>query len=132
MNNQKNKNNPNRSFYIAIAVMAAIIVAIVAFFVYEAVSDKSDNSNTAYTDTTNSTSTDNTSNNAPVTFDKNAEIDKSDAKKVMFTMNDGQSFTMELYPKVAPVTVENFLNLVENTIREAMKSFWKANLIMFL
>ncbi|MBR3934686.1 MAG: peptidylprolyl isomerase [Clostridia bacterium] len=28
-------------------------------------------------------------------------------------MNDGQTFTMELYPKVAPVTVENFLKLVD-------------------
>ena len=35
-------------------------------------------------------------------------------------MNDGQSFTMELYPKVAPVTVENFLNLVNSSFYDGL------------
>ena len=32
--------------------------------------------------------------------------------RVKFTMEDGGTFTMELYPEYAPKTVENFLNLV--------------------
>lgn len=41
--------------------------------------------------------------------------DKKDSgvKKVLFTMTDGQTFVMEVYPDVAPITVKNFLNLVE-------------------
>ena len=43
---------------------------------------------------------------------KTVTVDKSDATKVEFTMTDGQKFTMEVYPHVAPITVENFLKLV--------------------
>jgi len=32
--------------------------------------------------------------------------------KVIFEMEDGGSFTVELYPEYAPETVENFINLV--------------------
>ena len=34
--------------------------------------------------------------------------------KVKFTMEDGGTFTMELYPEYAPKTVENFLKLVND------------------
>lgn len=33
--------------------------------------------------------------------------------KVIFEMEDGSSFTVELYPEYAPETVDNFINLVE-------------------
>ncbi len=36
------------------------------------------------------------------------------ASKVKFTMENGGSFVMELYPEYAPQTVENFLELVES------------------
>ena len=34
--------------------------------------------------------------------------------KVKFTMENGGTFTMELYPEYAPKTVENFIKLVES------------------
>ena len=34
--------------------------------------------------------------------------------KVKFTMENGGTFTMELYPEFAPTTVENFVNLVKS------------------
>ena len=108
MSNQKA--NPNRNFYIAIAVMTAIILVIVAVFVVELTGNKEDSS---YTTQSQSQS----QSNAPADNSSNAssgKVDKSDAKKVQFTMNDGQTFTMEVYPKVAPVTVENFLKLVDS------------------
>jgi len=43
-------------------------------------------------------------------------VSKNDGgvKKVQFTMTDGQTFIMEVYPDVAPVTAKNFINLVED------------------
>ena len=35
------------------------------------------------------------------------------AEKVLFTMENGDTFTIELYPQFAPQTVENFLSLVK-------------------
>lgn len=39
-------------------------------------------------------------------------IKMKDNVKVLVEMENGDSFTMELYPKLAPKTVENFVNLV--------------------
>ena len=39
-------------------------------------------------------------------------IDTADSKEVEITMTDGQKFVITVLPKVAPVTAENFLNLV--------------------
>ena len=109
-NEKKPQKNPNSGLYIAIAVMAVIIVAIVAFFIYEAVSEKP---NDIQEPVTQQQSND-YQNQVKATPENFLEIiDKSDAKKVQFTMKDGQTFTMELYPKVAPITVENFLKLVD-------------------
>ena len=98
------KTNPNRNFYIAIAVMVVLIVAIAVFMIIDSNPGKSTQNNLQsqslqQNDASNSSS---------------GIVDKSDAKKVQFTMNDGQTFTMEVYPKVAPITVENFLNLVDS------------------
>lgn len=103
---KKTNTNPNRNFYIAISVMVAVIIAIVAFFVYVAVTEKPEAPVTQQTKPAD--------NQVKATPENFLEIiDRTDAKKVQFTMNDGQTFTMELYPKVAPVTVENFLKLVD-------------------
>ena len=119
---KKEQVNPNKGFYIAISVMVVVVLVIVGVFVKEVIDDKKENtaiqqqinggesSTTAQKENTASTSDE----SASVEFDKNAAVDKSDAKKVQFTMNDGQTFTMEVYPHVAPVTAENFLNLVES------------------
>ena len=109
-NAKKPKKNPNTGLYIAIAVMAVIIVAIVAFFIYDAVSDKSSDISEPITQQQGNVS----EPQVKATAENFLEIiDRTDAKKVQFTMNDGQTFTMELYPKVAPITVENFLKLVD-------------------
>ena len=34
------------------------------------------------------------------------------ATKVKITMESGDAITLELYPEIAPITVENFENLV--------------------
>ncbi|MBO7289237.1 MAG: peptidylprolyl isomerase, partial [Clostridia bacterium] len=47
-------------------------------------------------------------------------IDKTDAQKVKFTMEDGKSFTIEVYPKVAPRTADNFLMLVDEGFYEGL------------
>jgi len=44
---------------------------------------------------------------------KNAELlEGLESTKVNVVMTDGQSFTMAVYPDIAPITVENFLGLV--------------------
>lgn len=115
----KKGKNPNTNYYILIGVMAAIIIAVVAIITHDYISSMPPKSNV----TDNSMSQDkesiSQSNTEKIEFPQTTEenfleiIDKSDAKKVEFTMTDGQKFTMEVYPKVAPVTAENFLSLVE-------------------
>lgn len=39
-------------------------------------------------------------------------VSTSEHSKVLFTMENGETFTVELYPEYAPKTVENFLKLV--------------------
>ena len=44
----------------------------------------------------------------------NASVSDDENPKVKFTMENGSSFTVELYPQYAPETVENFVNLVSS------------------
>ena len=44
----------------------------------------------------------------------NASVADGENPKVKFTMENGSSFTVELYPQYAPETVENFVNLVSS------------------
>lgn len=45
-------------------------------------------------------------------YDMNEETGSADHQKVKFTMEDGGSFIIELYPEYAPRTVQNFVDLV--------------------
>lgn len=103
--NQKKKTNPNQKYYIAIGVMAVIIIGIVVSMLWPYIAPKKEYKAPSIQ-----------AENTPEATNENflELIDRSDAKKVEFTMNDGQKFTMEVYPKVAPITVENFLGLVED------------------
>ncbi len=49
-----------------------------------------------------------------------SEIPTSNVK-VKFTMNDGKTFTVELYPKEAPQTVANFVSLVNKGFYNGLK-----------
>jgi cyclophilin family peptidyl-prolyl cis-trans isomerase len=66
------------------------------------------------------TSTGNTSATATATATPTPEpeislsVDPTVAQKVKITMEDGQSFVIETAPQFAPVTVKNFLQLVES------------------
>ena len=46
--------------------------------------------------------------------DEKKETTDMEHTKVKFTMENGGTFTMELYPEYAPKTVENFIKLVES------------------
>ena len=94
------KKNPNTKYFIAIGVMAALIIAIVVVMLLPYMT-----ANKTQEYKLPETSTEESQTNT-------GEVDKSDATKVEFTMTDGQKFTMEVYPHVAPITVENFLKLV--------------------
>lgn len=50
----------------------------------------------------------------PDAADDKKETTDMEHTKVKFTMENGGTFTMELYPEYAPKTVENFLELVES------------------
>ena len=97
---QKQKN------YIAVGVMLAVIVAIVLVVIWPYITPPYINPG-EYGSLGTQQMEDVTEENF---LDV---IDKDGAKKVEFTMTDGQSFVIEVYPKVAPITVENFLSLVE-------------------
>lgn len=47
-------------------------------------------------------------------YDFLQSIDTEGAKNVNVTMTDGQEFTITVYPKVAPITADNFLSLVSS------------------
>lgn len=106
----QNKNvNPNKKYYIAIVAMAVALLALILIMVWPYITPP-------YVDySSQSQSQADTEKELPPITDENFldVIDRSGAKKVEFTMTDGQKFVMEVYPKVAPITVDNFLSLVE-------------------
>lgn len=112
MANNKNT-NPNKNYYIAITVMSVIIVAIIVVMIWPRISaPKNDLASMGNGESSTQQS------QIPNSENFLDLIDRSDAEKVKFTMTDGGEFTMEVYPKVAPITVENFLNLVEEGFYE--------------
>ncbi len=119
-NPNKKSSNPNKNYYILIGIMTAIILLVVAIFLIDYFSGpRIDGSYVS--DAKDEQLSENLSEPpAQIEFPQTTEenfleiIDKNDAKTVEFTMTDGQKFTMEVYPKVAPITAENFLSLVED------------------
>ena len=61
--------------------------------------------------------------------DASTDVDKSDAKTVEIDVKDYGKITLALYPKVAPITVDNFISLAESgfydglTFHRIMKGF---------
>ena len=112
MNSKKTQNknaNPNKKYYIAIGIMSVLVLALVVIMVWPYITPP-------YVDYSSQTQsqTDTEKELPPITDENFLDvIDRSGAKKVEFTMTDGQKFVMEVYPKVAPITVDNFLSLVE-------------------
>ncbi len=112
----KKVKNPNKNYYIAIGIMSAVIIIIAAIFISDYMTGPKPTGD--YSMVSNN-SNDEIPELPDLTFPQTTEedfldiIDRSGAKKVEFTMNDGGKFTMEVYPKVAPITVDNFLSLVE-------------------
>ena len=53
---------------------------------------------------------------------KSVTVDKSDAKKpiVTFTLGNEKTMKAELYPEIAPITVENFIKLIENKFYDGL------------
>lgn len=108
---EKKNVNPNKKYYIAIAIMSVCILALIVVMVWPYITPP-------YIDYSSQSQSEQESPKGeelpPITDENFLDvIDRSDAKKVEFTMTDGQKFVMEVYPKVAPITVENFLSLVD-------------------
>lgn len=49
-----------------------------------------------------------------------SDIDASIPRKVLVTMEDGKTFTIETAPEYAPETVQNFLNLVDSDFYDGL------------
>ena len=70
-------------------------------------------SNTSFTSSTNEKVVENVQNTEPENSGENSGASVTDGGNlVKFTMENGGSFVIELYPQYAPETVENFRNLV--------------------
>lgn len=106
----KKTTNPNKKYYVAIGIMSAMILAIVVVMIWPYITPPY-----IYYSSEPKSEMVQEGSELPEITDENFldVIDRSDAKKVRFTMTDGQQFTMEVYPKLAPITCENFLSLVE-------------------
>ena len=107
---KKKNTNPNRKYYIAISVMITVITAVIVFFACDLISE---NKQSQTPDQSYNNTDDISQITKPENQNTSGTVDRTDARKVKFTMTDGQTFTMEVYPKVAPVTAENFLKLVD-------------------
>ena len=78
----------------------------------EAAEGTKDTKDTEATDDTAASST--AAQEAKATTENTKETTDMEHPKVKFTMENGGTFTMELYPEYAPATVENFLKLVKS------------------
>lgn len=115
-NNKKSTDNKkkltqNQKNYIAIGVMSAIIIGIILVVIWPYITPPYINFNADK----DNIATENIEKENITDENFLDLIDKTDAQKVKFTMEDGQSFTIEVYPKVAPRTADNFLMLVDES-----------------
>ena len=122
------KNQPNNKKAIIItAIVATLAVAlIVTLFICD--SKDSNDTEFSYSTGTKMSETENagdaakeneqTLEQSAAAFDKSTvftslkDLEGLEFKTVNVTMTDGQSFSMNIYPEIAPKTAENFLSLV--------------------
>jgi len=112
MKNSKTKSN--KSLIVTVAVLAVVLVALIACIVVSE-SDfylsKPERGNL----TSQTVQEEATPEEMPNYDDvKEIEVVDTERKNVKVTMADGQSFTICVYPDVAPQTAQNFLNLVRD------------------
>ena len=88
---------------LCLLLCAALVLSLAACGAKE----QTDNTTTAAPDTTGESA-------APTDQDETKENTTMEHKKVKFTMENGSTFTIELYPEYAPQTVANFLKLAES------------------
>lgn len=106
------KKSDNKMLVISIIGISVIILLIVGIFIYKN-SNNPIAPNSTQTEQKNNTDTkgDPTMNAKTM---KTITVDTSDAKKplVTITMADGGVMKAELYPEIAPITVDNFVKLI--------------------
>ena len=101
-----NSNKNSNAVYIAvIAVLAVAIIAVVVWAVSSGVMIKESNTEPKKQSMAIPEKVDLVAQNT-------ALLEGLESTKVNVVMTDGQSFTMAVYPDIAPITVENFLGLV--------------------
>ena len=100
--------NKTSSLWWVYAIIAVVLVAAIGVMVYFAV--KPDNS---YTTSSNGESSETAVQNEPeqIVYHKEPQVE-GEHEKAVFKMENGEEFTVELYPEYAPETVENFKKLV--------------------
>ncbi len=102
-----NKQSSKSWIYVVIAV---VLVAVIGIMVYFAVKPEN-----AYTTSSNgeNAQSDTAMQNDPnqLEYHKEPQVE-GEHEKAVFTMENGEEFTVELYPEYAPETVENFKKLV--------------------
>ncbi len=107
---------------IVIVSALLVIAALVAVIIFQN-SEREEDSDDKEVSKNDIVSTVEISTITTIPFDEDALIDIEDKKDneinnnhsfVKFTMENGESFVVELYPEYAPETVENFLNLVNS------------------
>ena len=92
------------------AVIAVALVAVIGVMVYFAV--KPENSYSTSTNGENTeTETAVQNESEQVVYHKEPQVE-GEHEKAVFRMENGEEFTVELYPEYAPETVENFKKLV--------------------
>ena len=106
-NNQNQKQSGKTAFIITVSVIAILIVSIIAWTVIDSGKERSTSKN-------NDSQSDSASFDKSTVFKTEKDLEGLEYETVLFTMTDGQSFTMNVYPEIAPKAAENFLNLVRD------------------
>ncbi len=106
----KNKNQSKKNLIILISVLSVLIVALVTAMLVSGLEDVK-NGNETYTTSQSENKAQNGENKQPVKDDYKSDLPTT---KIDVEMTDGQKFTMEVYPDVAPRTAENFISLVKD------------------
>lgn len=101
--------NQKRNLIILISVLSALIVALVASMLISGIKDIKNGEDT-FTTSQSETETQNPSENKAPKDNYKSDLPTT---RVEVEMTDGQKFTMEVYPDIAPRTSENFISLVE-------------------